>query len=156
MDEALSRLLAIEEISKLKARYFRTIDAHEFEHFGELFSADATIDFSAPADADLTEDGTLAGAAEGRETIVATLRDGLAGVTSFHQGQMAEIEITSARTASGIWSMEDRLWFPRDAGWRYREAHGYGYYHETYELDGERWRIRSLVLTRVQIVTEPW
>jgi len=156
VDEAVSKLIAAEQIGKLKARYFRFIDTKEFEHFGELFSADATIDFPAAEDAELTEDGTLAGPTRGREEIVATIRDGLDGVTSVHQGQMAEIEITSPRTASAIWSMEDRLWFPREAGWKYRQAHGYGHYHEEYELGDGRWRIRSLVLTRLQMVTEPW
>ena len=47
-----------------------------------------------------------------------------------HHGHMPEIELTSDTTATGIWAMEDHLWWPE--GSALQHLHGYGHYHETY------------------------
>jgi len=72
-------------------------------------------------------------------------------VTTCHHGHMPEIELTSATTATGIWAMEDHLWFSEGHPLGIAQLHGYGHYHETYEKVGDRWYIKSLVLTRLRV-----
>jgi hypothetical protein len=68
-------------------------------------------------------------------------------VITVHHGHMPEIELTSPTTATGIWAMEDHLWWP--AGSPITSLHGYGHYHETYRKSSEGWRIATLTLTRL-------
>jgi hypothetical protein len=67
-------------------------------------------------------------------------------VVTVHHGHTPEIELTSATTARGIWAMEDMLRWPDG-----REMHGYGHYHETYELVEDAWRIKTSTLTRLRV-----
>ena len=64
------------------------------------------------------------------------------------------ITLTSPTTATGIWALEDRLWWPE--GSPISSMHAFGHYHETYErLDGE-WYIKTMTLTRLhRMVTTP-
>jgi len=83
----------------------------------------------------------------GRDAIVAYVSSGLnAGVRSFHEGFMPEIEILSEDRARAVWPMEDRLWFA-DGG----SLHGFGYYHETYRRVDGRWHIQTLKITRMKV-----
>jgi len=74
-------------------------------------------------------------------------------VVTVHHGHMPEIELTSPTTATGIWSMEDKLRWPK--GSVIREMHGYGHYRETYERTATGWRIKTLKLTRLRVDTVP-
>jgi hypothetical protein len=66
---------------------------------------------------------------------------------------MPEITLTSDTTATGIWAMEDHLWWPE--GSPIRHLHGYGHYHESYEKDADgEWRIKELTLTRLRTDVE--
>ena len=67
----------------------------------------------------------------------------LEGGTTVHHCHTPEITLTSPTTASGIWAMEDLLFFPDG-----NRLHGAGHYHETYEKRDDRWLITSLHLTR--------
>jgi hypothetical protein len=44
--DAISRLLAIEEIKQLKARYFRFLDTRNFTAMADVFCSDALFDYS--------------------------------------------------------------------------------------------------------------
>jgi len=127
----------IEAIKRLKARYFRTLDTKDWGGLLNLFVPDVEID--------VTADG--GSATEGAAEFVSTLEQLLADVITVHHGHMPEIELTSATTATGIWAMEDHLWWPE--GSPIRHLHGYGHYHETYTRMPEGWRIGSLRLTRL-------
>ena len=71
----------------------------------------------------------------GNEAIAEFVKGAVHPVETVHHGHMAEIEITSATTARGVWAMEDKLRWP--VGSPIRSMHGYGHYHETYEkIDG--------------------
>lgn len=136
----------IEAIKQLKARYFRTMDTKDWEGMRAVFAPDVTID--------TTEDG--APLVEGRDEFLEFLEPTLAEVTTVHHGHMPEIELTSATTATGIWAMEDHLWWPE--GSPLQHLHGYGHYHETYVKLPEGWRIKSLKLTRLRrdfVVADP-
>ena len=159
---ATERLEAIEEIKRLKAAYFRTMDMKDWDNFRDLFIADCTIDTSEaftpmdaagkPIEADRpapppNPDFII----RGIDTFVAQQHHYLDGMSTVHHGHMPEIEIVSDDEATGIWAMEDKLRWPAGSDHPMREMHGYGHYRERYvRIDG-RWRIASLKLTRVRI-----
>ena len=128
----------IEAIKRLKARYFRTMDTKDWAAMHDVFAPDVVID--------TTEDS--APLIEGRDAFIEFIEPTLAEVTTVHHGHMPEIEITSDTAATGIWAMEDHLWWPE--GSPLVHLHGYGHYHETYVKLPEGWRIQTLKLTRLR------
>jgi SnoaL-like domain len=137
---------AIEAIKQVKARYFRCMDTKQWDGWNDVFAPDATLDTREEApDLELQV---------GREDIIAFVSGVLEGVTTVHHGHMPEIELTSATTAKGVWAMEDHLWFPEGSPLGMTRMHGYGHYHETYELLDGRWYIKTLKLTRLRIDAE--
>lgn len=133
--DALQRLLDIEEIRQLKARYFRFLDTKEWDAFAALFTDDAYME----------ADGVVQ---EGRAAIRSFLPKVLDGVVTTHHGHTSEITITGRDTATGIWAMFDYLTWPGDVP---RGLQGYGHYHEQYVREAGAWRIRRLVLTRLRV-----
>ena len=127
----------IEAIKQLKARYFRFLDTKEWVALQQLFVDDATVDMR-------TEGGKETRTAA---AFIETLQSNLEGVTTVHHGHTPEIELTSSNTASGIWAMEDELWWPEGAPLRH--MHGFGHYHETYRSVDGWWRIAGMTLTRL-------
>jgi len=127
----------VEAIRQLKARYFRTMDTKDWDGFLAVFAPDVAID--------MTGEGGVH--TEGAVDFVATVRSSLEGAVTVHHGHMPEIEITSPTTATGVWAMEDHLWWPE--GSPVRHLHGYGHYHETYVKTVGGWRIASLHLSRL-------
>jgi SnoaL-like domain len=144
--DALERLVAVEQIKQLKARYFRCLDTKDWDGFAEVFASDAEMDMSG-------ETGDAGGIVRGRSEIVAFVRGAIESVQTVHHGHTPEIDVTSARTAIGTWAMEDVLRWP-DGG-PLRSLHGYGHYHETYERISGQWYIKTITLTRVRVDTEP-
>jgi len=126
----------LDAIRQLKARYFRTMDTKDWQAMRQVFTDDAIID--------TTQSG--GNIIEGADIFMKFLEESLRDAVTVHHGHMPEIELTSATTAKGIWSMEDLVQWSDD-----RELRGYGHYHETYEqVDGE-WRIKTLTLTRLRM-----
>src|SRR5438874_13260125 len=111
------------------------MDTKDWDGMREVFADDVLID--------TTDSGgrVVAGADE----FMAGLREILEDVLTVHHGHMPEIELTSATTATGVWSMEDMLRWPNGS-----ELHGFGHYHETYEKADGRWRINARTLTRLR------
>ncbi len=141
-DPELSRLVELEALRQLKARYFRHLDTKEWEAYGEVFTEDAEMDVRDDVG------GGDAGRIQGRAAIVAGVSTSLANARSVHHGHMAELELLSDTEARGIWAMEDYVEWDTPgerAGFR-----GYGHYHETYRKEGGRWRIASMRLTRLR------
>jgi SnoaL-like domain len=128
----------VEAIKRLKARYFRTMDNKDWEGMAEVFAEDVEIDMT----------GEGGGITRGVADFMPYLRENIETVTTVHHGHMPEIELTSPTTATGVWAMEDKLWWPE--GSPMRHLHGYGHYHETYEKTPAGWRIKSLKLTRLR------
>jgi hypothetical protein len=145
--------LAIEAIKVLKARYFRSLDTKDWELMTKVLAPDVVCDFRGATTDPVTgynpaPDATGA-VITGRDTSIAAMAAGLAGVNSVHHGHMPEIEITGPNGATGIWAMFDSLRYP--PGQPLREINGWGHYHETYQrIDGE-WRIASIRLTRLRL-----
>jgi hypothetical protein len=125
----------VEEIKKLKARYFRFLDTKDWRGYRQLFTNDVVVD--------LTDPGNQLW--DGIDTYMEYVLS-LTIARSVHHGHMPEIELTSATTATGIWSMEDRVrWMD---GY---DTHGFGHYFETYEKVDDRWRIKTMKLAYLRI-----
>src|SRR4051794_14869257 len=88
----------IEQIKQLKARYFRTMDMKDWDAMRQVFTDDAVIDTTASGGPVVT----------GGDEFIAYLKATIGDVLTVHHGHMPEIELTSATTARGIWSMEDK------------------------------------------------
>lgn len=144
--DALARLLAIEDIKHLKARYFRLMDTKQWDDFATLFTADLQI---------ISPDGQLW--LKGGEAFARSIRTSLERSVSCHQGFTAEIEIVDADNARGIWSMQDVIeWEDRHPREGWKSIVGRGHYHETYSRVDGRWRIATLQLTRLRLdITRP-
>ena len=138
--ELLQRLVDIEEIKRLKARYFRAVDQKDWELYAQVFARDAHLEVP---EGGVSEDG--------REAIVASISTVLEGVTTVHHGHMPEIEITGDGTARGTWAMFDYVEFPAGDGGARAGLKGYGHYHEDYVREDGEWRIKRSELSRLRI-----
>ena len=142
----LERLIALEEIRTLKARYFRCIDTRDWEGFAACFAPDAVMDVSGEPER-LRKDER--GVYRGAEAIGAWGERAAAGIQTRHHILMPEIDVTSPSEASGIWAIEDRFWWPEGAG-PHRTLHGWGYEYETYRKLAGSWKIQSSRFQRLR------
>jgi uncharacterized protein (TIGR02246 family) len=134
----------LEAIRQLKARYFRCMDTKDWDGLAAVFTDDVMIDMT----------GEGAGVTHTVAEYMPFLRQAIGDVTTVHHGHMPEITLTSPTTASGIWALEDQLWWPE--GREIAHIHGFGHYHETYQKDDGDWRIKTMTLTRLhRVVTVP-
>ncbi|HEY7072573.1 MAG TPA: nuclear transport factor 2 family protein [Acidimicrobiales bacterium] len=130
----------IEDIKRLKARYFRLMDTKDWDAWGQVFAEDAVMEVP---EADMV--------ATGRAGILEFVRKALSGTVTVHHGHMPEIELTGADTATGIWAMFDFVeWTSRETGER-SGLRGYGHYHEEYVREDGAWRIARTRLTRLRV-----
>jgi hypothetical protein len=147
------RLLAIEEIKALFAKRIRTMDTKDWAEYDTCHAPNATLDSFGT----LPERHKPAGAvARGKDQILAMIKkvvDGKVKLTTVHHAHTPEIEITSSATATGVWAMEDLLWWQN--GDVLEHLHGWGHYHETYSKIGGRWFIQSRMLSRLRVDQTP-
>jgi len=138
----LEQMNAIEDIKQLKGRYFYCLDHKDWDGWRrDVFTPDASMEVQ-----EVTQTPYV-----GIEVILEFLIPVLEGVKTIHHGHMPIIELTSPTTAKGIWAMEDVLFWPQGHARNAQggRVHGYGHYHETYELTARGWRIKTLRLTRL-------
>lgn len=126
----------IEAIRQLKARYFRTMDAKDWDAMAQVFTDDVVMDAT----------GGGGPRTEGIEPFMAFLVETIGPAVTVHQGHMPEIDITSDTTATGIWALNDILIWPDGT-----RVDGYGHYHETYVKQSDGWKISSSALTRLHV-----
>lgn len=135
----LERLIAIEEIKNLKARRIRAMDEKRWADYEAMHMPDHVSE-------------TYGGEpAVGAKANVERLAQVLRYVTSCHHAHTPEIIFTSDDTATGVWAMEDHL-FWEQAGedhW----LHGFGHYHERYRKTEQGWRFSYRKLTRLHVTT---
>ena len=125
----------LEEIKKLKARYFRGLDTKDWDLYASVFATDIVVDLRKAG-------GQLF---HGREAFMEYAR-AMTIVQSVHQGHMPEIDFTSPTAATGVWALEDyNIW--QDG----TQNHGWGHYLETYVKLPQGWRIQSTKLTRLRV-----
>lgn len=143
----VDRLVAIEEIRRLKAEYFRCTDEKDWETLPGIFTENAETDMRAavePYNPDLLSYDPKAFAKNNGFV--------LEGVKTAHFGYMPVIDIVSETEATGKWSMEDWLWVPEGnpvmpAG----RMHGWGHYYDRYSKVDGHWLISASKLLRVKI-----
>jgi len=138
--DLLRRLLDIEDIKRLKARYFRTLDHKDWDGFVNVFARAAVLEVPEAA---LVE--------RGRDAIVASVSKALTGTQTVHHGHMPEIELTGPDTAHGIWAMFDYVEWPPSQGGDRVGLNGYGHYHEEYVREDGEWRIARTRLVRLRV-----
>ena len=134
----VERLLAIEDICALKARYFRCMDERDWDGLAATMAPD--LAFEHPTI------GRHASAAAALEAV----KERLCSLAfTVHQGGMPEIDVHSSEQASGIWSLHSVVMPQGAAGGRPALIHGYGRYFDEYRrIDGE-WRISGLRLVHL-------
>jgi uncharacterized protein (TIGR02246 family) len=136
----LRRLLDIEEVKQLKARYFRSLDQKDWDEFGQVFARDAVLEVP---EADVVQNG--------RAAIVEFVSGALTGARTVHHGHMPEIGLTGPDSAQGTWAMFDYVeWPATDSGDRVG-LQGYGHYTEEYVREDGQWRIRRSRLARLRV-----
>jgi SnoaL-like domain len=141
------RMEVIEAVRQLKARYFYCLDMKDWAGWGQVFAEHAVMDVSAEF---ANAPDPSANIFRGRERIVAAVSAAVGATVTIHQGYMPLIEVQASDTATGIWGMEDNLFFPDG-----RYLHGYGHYREKYlQLNG-RWYIEHTVLSRLRTTMTP-
>ena len=140
------RLLAIQAIKTTKSRYFRFLDTKQIDGLATVFAPDAEMDMRGES-----QDGS--GLVHGNRQIAEFILGSVTGIVTVHHGHTPEIDFTSATSARVIWAMEDKLWKPQQSSstLQFNAMHGYGHYHETYELVGTQWLIKTMTLTRLRI-----
>jgi hypothetical protein len=142
--DPLQRLLDIEAIKSLKARYQRAVDTKDWDLMRSVLAPEARSVYS---------DGKHA--FEGREAIVKFLSDprglGNAKIQSMHHAHTPEIEIISETTARGTWYLEDFVVTAMPSDWAANGTvmHGTGIYHDEYvKIDGD-WFIQQTGYERI-------
>ncbi len=138
----MDRSTDLDQIHQLKARYFRLMDTKDWDGLREVFTSDVRIDTT-------VDSGTVI---DGVDTYLPFLISQIGDVISAHHGHMPEINFVDDDVATGIWAMEDELWWPEGSPIKY--LHGYGHYHETYVRTTSGWKISSLELTRLHRIFE--
>jgi hypothetical protein len=144
MVNPLETLIALEDLKKLKARYFRLVDSKQWSEWGELFEPDVVAEFP---------DDNSSAVYRSREEFVANVQHFLGPAVTLHHGHTPELDVLSPTSAKGIWTMQDWLYWPEDnqiAG--VRSLLGWGHYHESYVKTSGKWRIATLRLTRMHRV----
>jgi hypothetical protein len=148
------RLGAIEDIKRLKARYFRCVDTKDWVGLATVFTPDVSFDrttgwtvrdpWTYEWTPPLSKEPLIVA---GREAVMKMIRDGIENIHTVHHGFMPEIDILTENSAVGIWAMCDEL---RDKD-RRLIVRGNGHYHETYERLETGWAIKTAKLTRLTL-----
>lgn len=150
--------LAIEEIRRVFGARLRALDEKRWYIYPTLHTHDVISETwgGLPVDKQPQSEGRP-NRAVGPESLTAAIRRMLGGpthVTTVHHGHSPEIELTSVTTATGIWPMEDRLWWTNDHG-EEEYLHGFGHYHEEYRLVDGQWLISFRRLWRLRELHSP-
>jgi hypothetical protein len=135
------RLVAVEEIKLLKARRDRALDTKDWTTYEALHAPDH---YSHNEGFERWNS-----AAE----MVANVKKLMAGVVSAHHSHTPQISFESPGKATGIWGMEDNIFWKQG-----QESHwlqGFGFYHETYEKRDGRWVFTSRQLKRLHVRASP-
>ena len=153
MDD-VQRLMAIEDIKQLKARYFRCMDTKDWDGLAKVFAPDALFDLRESSSLRHPLTGVweppYTGEADvhrGHAAVLKMIRDAVVKLVTIHHGHMGEITVIDETHASGIWAMEDVvLNAPNEAHFH---MHGRGHYHDTYVKIADGWAIQTTKITRL-------
>jgi hypothetical protein len=156
-DDAARRLLDLEEIKQLKARYFRLLDAKDWVAWTDVFTDDLEFVYvdpsvqNVPPDALRLPDGR---AQVDRRQLVAFVSESMRHVLTIHHGHMPEIDLVDADTAAGHWGLTNYCEYTASDG-ALRWLRGYGHYDDRYVRTPAGWRIRRSEFYRRDMVEPP-
>lgn len=146
--DPIDRLIAIEEIKQLKARYFRFMDTKDYAGLRTVFADDAVFDASCSLGLEPGEDADQ-WVHSGGDAIAAFVEAAVAPLRTVHHGHCHEIEILSESEARGVIAMEDQIW---DQTGTTLTLHGMGHYHETYRKEASGWKIVTSRISRLHVI----
>jgi hypothetical protein len=135
-------LVAITQIKTLKGRRIRALDLKDWATYEALHAED----HYSHNEGEPRWDGTKANTAR-----LAKLLHG--GMATVHHAHTPIIELLTPDTASGIWGMEDNLYWKQDGQPHW--LRGFGFYHETYAKRDGAWLFTSRQLKRTYVQTTP-
>src|SRR5438128_1315332 len=99
LERRILRLESIDAIKRTKYRYWRCLDLKRWDELGEVFAADALVDYGTGLEL------------RGVEAILDFLRRSLGGATrTVHHGHHDDIELTSPTTAKASWALYNLLY----------------------------------------------
>ncbi len=131
-------LEALENIRRLKYRYFRSLDLKLWDEFGDTFTTDAVGRYGTKVYGELD-------ALEGREAIVGFMSEKLGNdIITMHVASHPEIDI-DGDTATGSWGFEDTVIVPDFKAM----IRGAGYYRDHYRREDGAWRIAETSYERI-------
>ncbi|MFN4136379.1 MAG: nuclear transport factor 2 family protein [Novosphingobium sp.] len=145
--DPVARLIAIEEIRQLKARYFRCMDTKDFAGLRKVFADDAVFDAACSLSIEPAADAEN-WVHSGGDAIAAFVESAVAALTTVHHGHCHEIELLSPAEARGVIAMEDQIWDADGALF----LHGMGHYHETYRKEADGWKIVTSRISRLRVI----
>jgi len=146
--ETLQKLLDIEAIRAVKARYCRFIDTKDWSGFASLFTADAVLD---------VREDTGRDPVRGVDAILAQVRFAVDHAATSHQVHTPEIALDGPDAARGVWAMQDRVVWQdgKSPVPGVASITGYGQYHESYRREDGVWKIAALRLSRFHVDMHP-
>ena len=138
----LERLVELQAIHDLKGRRDHAVDRKDWETYAALHTDDYTA-MSIGAEPIV-----------GGRAAAAALAIQLANVVTVHHCHTPVIAFQDRDHATGVWAMEDNLYWSRRGEKQW--LRGYGFYHETYVrcADGQ-WRFSYRKLERTHAETSP-
>jgi len=156
----IQRLLAESDIRNLKGAYCRGVDQKDHQLLRSVFARDAVVDYRGA----LIDPGTGEGVDQrdigaddatevlrGADAITTAIMTAVRDMVTVHHCAAGEIHVDTPDAARAHWPMVDRLRLPPGAP--FKEAIGYGFYHETYVREDGAWKIGTVKLTRTRVDT---
>jgi len=132
-------LVALEELRRLKYRYFRTLDLKLWDDFATTLTDDVQGRYGTKVYGESL-------ALDGREAVVDFMRSKLSDdILTVHIAQHPELEVDGDE-ATGSWAFEDTVIVPSFKVL----IRGAGYYTDRYRRDSDgRWRIAATSYDRI-------
>jgi len=146
----VERLVALEDIKKLKHTYFASVDGKDWKGLRAVFSDDAFVDLGLPGPNNTKAPTTADG-------FVATITGmSVPGMTMKHHGHNYLINFTSPTEAEGSWDFEAWVWMASADGKSPPPPgmHTWGTYKEKYRKTKDGWQIASMTSVPTHTVTE--
>jgi len=138
----MERLLALHAIYRLKARRDHAVDRKDWDTYAALH----TDDYVAVSIAD----NQIVGGRAAADALAVRLRN----VTTVHHSHSPVIDFRDRDHATGVWAMEDNLFWKRNGEKQW--LRGFGFYHEGYVRGAdEQWRFNYRKLERTHAETSP-